>query len=202
MLMGLAPAYATAGAGLASAGSADMVYNGAQVSVGPVAQCSLPGDSQVASQGANQPGIVSFGSAQSTCTADTAKQTTTSTATGGDFSFSALQAYGGPVITLKNYQVKCTGTADATSASWTFGGLAGVSAPAQIPSGYTVSVKSGAGALLADVIFNEAVLPSPNDGSITLRLMHIKLFPNGVPAGAKPMSGDVLVGNTACSPTT
>jgi hypothetical protein len=46
------------------------------------------------------------------------------------------------------------------------------------------------------------ILPDPNDGSITLNMMHIQLFPNGVPSGSgTQLSGDVYVGSTSCSPT-
>jgi hypothetical protein len=62
-------------------------------------------------------------------------------------------------------------------------------------------VKSDNGKLLANVILNEVILPDPNDGSITLNMMHIQLFPNGVPKNSTPMSGDIYVGSTSCSPT-
>jgi hypothetical protein len=48
---------------------------------------------------------------------------------------------------------------------------------------------------MATVTFNEAVLPSPEDGSMTLHLMHIRVFPQG-----GPTSGDAYVGTVHCAP--
>ena len=66
---------------------------------------------------------------------------------------------------------------------------------------YTIPVKAANGHLLANVILSEVILPNPNDGSITLNMVHIILFPNGTPPGTTSMSGDIYVGSTACSPT-
>ena len=88
-----------------------------------------------------------------------------------------------------------------TNAAWQFGGLSGITTPQQIPNNYVVPVKSTNGRLLANVILNEVILPDPNDGSITLNMMHIVLFPTGTAPGQIPLSGDIYVGSTACSPT-
>jgi hypothetical protein len=203
LLTGLTPAsaaHATA-AGVASAGSAGVVRNGNTVTVAPVGQCSLTGKKNGSSAGATKNGIVSYGSATSTCATDATAHTSNSTATGSAFTLSALTSYGGPTIKVASYQVTCSATTSGTNASWQFSGLTGVTIPKQVPTDYTIPIKAANGKLLADVIMNEVILPSPNDGSITMNLIHIKLFPNGVPKNTKPMSGDVYVGSTACSPT-
>jgi hypothetical protein len=201
VVAGLAPAANATAAGVASAGFANVVDNGQTVTIPPIAQCSVTGKKQSTSNGATKKGVVTFGKATSTCMANATQHTSTSTSNGTNFTLTALQAYGGPTIKMTTYQVSCAATTKGTNASWQFGGLSGITVPQQIPNDYKIAVKSKKGALLANVTLNEVVLPNPNDGSITLRLMHIKLFPNGVPAGTTPMSGDIFVGSTACSPT-
>jgi hypothetical protein len=48
---------------------------------------------------------------------------------------------------------------------------------------------------MATVTFNEVIVPSPPDGSMTVNLMHIRMFPLGGPA-----SGDAVVGAVHCAP--
>lgn len=198
-LLTAVPASATA-AGTASAGSASIVRNNRTIPVAPVAPCSLTGHRQGSSSGASKNGLVSFGPASSTCTRDQQAHTSSATVKGSHFALSALQKYGGPLIRISTYQVSCTATQHGTNASWSFGGLTGLTVPQQIPQNYTVKVKSG-NRLLAKVILNEVIFPDPNDGSITLNMMHIVLFPNGTPPHTTALSGDVYVGSTACSPT-
>jgi hypothetical protein len=193
------PAAATA-AGVASAGSATIVRDGVPLPVAPVGPCSLTGHQHGTSNGATEAGLVTYGPATSHCTLDTTAHTSTSTAKGTGFVLTALQDYGGPLIRVADYQVTCTATTGGTNASWSFGGLTGIAVPQQIPRDYTVPVTSN-GTVLADVILNEVILPSPNDGSITLNLIHIVLFPQGTPPNATPLRGDIYVGATACSPT-
>lgn len=200
VLAGVTTASATP-AGIASAGSATVVRNGHNMPVAPVGPCSLTGPRHGSSNGASKAGIVAFGPATSSCTANTQTHAATSTATGSSFTLSALQNYGGPTIKVASYTVTCSATQSGTNASWRFSGLSGITVPKSIPNGYTVHVKSVTGRLLANVILNEVILPDPNDGSITMNMMHIVLFPNGTPPHTTPMSGDIYVGQTACSPT-
>jgi hypothetical protein len=191
----------TAPTGTASGGSATVVTKGATVQVPPVGACSLTGTASGSSTGVRRAGLVSYGTVTSTCGVDGKAHTTTSTATGADFALSALTPYGGPTIELAHYRVTCTGRAGGTSATWAYSGLTGILVPKQIPNNYQVAVRSGTGAVLAEVTLNEVVLPKPNDGGITVDLMHIVLFPNGPPPNTAAMSGDVYVGSTSCSPT-
>lgn len=202
LLTTTAAALPATAAGTASAGSAQVVRNGHTFSVAQVGPCSLAGTQQGQSPGVTRVGIVSYGSATSSCTADQTAHTSRSTASGSAFALTALQSYGGPQIRIASYQVTCTATTNGTNAAWQFSGLTGITVPQQIPNDFVVPVKTNNGRLLANVILNEVILPNPNDGSITLNMMHIVLFPTGTPPGTTPMSGDVYVGTTACSPTT
>jgi hypothetical protein len=188
-------------AGTASAGSAQVVRNGHTFTVPSVGACSLDGALHGSSAGVTDVGIVAYGSANSTCAVDAVAHTSKSVANGTNFTLSALQSYGGPTIKVANYQVTCSATTGGTNAAWQFSGLSGISIPQQVPNNFVVPVKTAGGRLLANVILNEVILPDPNDGSITLNMMHIVLFPGGVGAGQIPLSGDVYVGSTACSPT-
>jgi hypothetical protein len=200
VLTAASPASATA-AGIASAGSATVVRNGHSLPIAPLGPCSLTGQRHGKSNGATRNGIVTFGPATSTCTANAQAHTSSSVADGSDFTLSALQNYGGPTIKIASYQVTCTATQTGTNAGWQFSGLTGITVPQQIPNNFHVAVTSSTGTLLATIVLNEIILPDPNDGSITQNLMHIILFPNGTPPGATALSGDIYVGQTACSPT-
>ena len=188
-------------AGTASAGSANVVRNGHPSAVPSVGACSLTGPQHNSSTGAIDAGVVTYGAANATCGADATAHTSKSVANGTNFALSALQSYGGPTIKIANYQVTCSATTGGTNASWQFSGLSGITTPQQIPNNYVIPVKSANGRLLANVILNEVILPDPNDGSITLNMMHIVLFPTGTAPGQIPLSGDIYVGSTACSPT-
>jgi hypothetical protein len=188
-------------AGTASAGAANVIRNGHTYTVPSVGVCSLAGAQHGTSPGVTDAGIVAYGPATSTCTTDATAHTSQSTAKGTNFTLSVLQSYGGPTIKVANYQVSCTATTGGTNAAWQFGGLSGITIPQQIPNNFVVAVKTANGHLLANVILNEVILPDPNDGSITLNMMHIVLFPTGTTPGQIPLTGDVYVGKTACSPT-
>ena len=188
-------------AGTASAGSATVTSDGHFYLVPDVGACTLPNTAHGVSQGTTQAGIVDYGPANATCASDQAAHTSKSVANGANFVLSALQPYGGPQIKIANYQVTCTATTSGTNAAWQFSGWTGPALPDQVPNNYAIPIKTAGGQLLATVILSEVILPNPNDGSITLNMVHIILFPNGTPAGTPSMSGDVYVGSTACSPT-
>jgi hypothetical protein len=197
LMIGGQPANAATQDGTASVGSATVVDGDLVNTLTPLAGCTVHAPGSGSTAGAEIPDVVSFGNGTSSCTRNTSANTTTSTATGARFQLTALQPYGGPRIRLANYTVSCTATTDGTSAGWSFSGLAGLpDLPQQIPADYTVPITDADGQLLANVIFNETILPYPNDGGITLNLMHIVLFPDG-----GPLSGDIYVGSTSCAPT-
>lgn len=183
--------------GVASLGAVNVVVDGQNDTLAPLAQCDVSGQTTDSTVGDGVGGVASYGTGNTSCTKDTTANTTTSTGSGTRFELDALLPYGGPRIRLSSYQVTCTATTKGTNASWSYSGLSGISGlPQQIPNNYTVPIHDSDGQLLANAIFNEAILPNPNDGSITLNMLHFVLFPDGGPA-----SGDIYVGQTACSPT-
>ena len=194
------PALATNPAGVADAGSASYVRNGAQVTIAPVARCSVDGPT-TANSGLLTGSGVKFTSATSSCTTtvvnpDTDTTKTVSKASGTGFELSALVLKGGPRIRLSTWQVTCTGTDTGTNVSWSFSGMSGLSAlPNPVPQNYVREIRSSGGTLLATATFNAIVFPSPNDGSISMTMMRIVFAPGS------GMTGEVRLGDTACSPT-
>jgi len=188
-------------AGTASAGSAQVVRNGHTFTVPSVGACSLDGALNGSSAGVTDVGIVSYGPAHSACAVDAAAHTSKSVANGTNFTLSALQSYGGPTIKVANYQVTCLLLPVGPMLLGSSVGCLGFLFRSRFRMTSWCRSRTAGGRLLANVILNEVILPSPNDGSITLNMMHIVLFPGGVGAGQIPLSGDVYVGSTACSPT-
>jgi hypothetical protein len=116
---------------------------------------------------------------------------------GSRFQLDALVDHGGPRIRLERYQVTCHATDRGTDESVWLSGLTGVTVPSTIPANYTVTIPSRFAGQppLARVIFNEVRTPSPADGSISVNLMRVTLFPDG-----GPQTGDVVVGSASCAP--
>jgi hypothetical protein len=166
------------------------------VSVDPIAPCSTEGAPSGTSGAVSVPDVVSYASGNSTCTIDDVGEIAKTTVTGGRFRFDALRSYGGPRIRLTSFSAKCETTLTGSSSSIQFSGLTGVSVPSQLPSNHVVTIPGGPqGKPMATVTFNEAVLPSPADGSMTVHLMHIRMFPQG-----GPTTGDAYVGTVHCAP--
>lgn len=166
------------------------------VSVDPIAPCGTEGALSGQSGAVSVPDVVTYASGNSTCTIDDAGEIAKSTVTGGRFRFDALRRYGGPRIRLTSFSAKCETTLTGSSSSIQFSGLTGVSVPSQLPSNHVVTIPGGPqGKPMATVTFNEAVLPNPADGSMTVHLMHIRMFPQGGPA-----TGDAYVGTVHCAP--
>ncbi|GLZ42939.1 hypothetical protein [Actinokineospora sp. NBRC 105648] len=200
LIVGATPALATNPAGVAGLGSATVVKNGVADTVPPLAVCAVDGQTSASSPGDTATGV-KFGPGSSTCTTtvvDPVNSTTStkSEATGGQFELSGLVLLGGPRVKINTYKVTCTATHTGTTVGWTFSGLSGLTGvPSPVPVNYQRELKSLLGVTLATITFNEVVLPSPNDGSIALNMAHVRFLP---PSG---VSGDVVVGATACSPT-
>ncbi|GAA4437786.1 hypothetical protein ACFQV2_12530 [Actinokineospora soli] len=195
-----APALATNPPGVANAGSASYVRNGAQVTIAPVAPCSVDGPT-TATSGLQTGSGVKFTSATSSCTTtvvdpDTDTTKTVSKASGTGFELSALVLKGGPRIRMSSWQVTCTGTDAGSNVSWSFSGLSGMAAlPNPVPQNYVREIRSSGGVLLATATFNGIVFPSPNDGSISMTMARFAFAPGS------GMTGEVRLGDTACSPT-
>lgn len=206
LLVGMTQATATtaqgpsAPAGTANAGAASINKGQTDYEVAALAPCHLNGSQHGSSTAVQRPGVISFGAATSSCTRNNNQHTSTSTATGRNFKLSLLQSYGGPLIQVADYSVTCAATTHGTNASWRFSGLTGFNVPSNVPNNYTVQIRKS-GKVLATVVLNEVILPHPNNGSITMNLMHITLFPQGMPQHNSPqVTGDVYVGTTTCSP--
>jgi hypothetical protein len=184
--------------GIASVGSATIMAQGHANSLAAVAQCNVDSQPTNSAVGPSIAGVVTYGSGHSSCTRNVLANTTKSTATGTQFQLDALVAAGGPRIKVSNYQVTCRSTTAGTNVSWSFTGLTGLgNLPQNIPSRYTVPVYGYGGHLIAKAVFNDVSLSHPNNGGIALDMLHLELFPNG----GGPYTGDVIVGTTACSPT-
>ncbi|GAB1509074.1 hypothetical protein [Actinophytocola sp. KF-1] len=194
LALAVVPAQASPGDAVAE-GWAGAVTIG-DVTVEPIAPCSTEGALTGQSGEVSVPNVVTYSSGTSTCTVDDAGEIAKTTVTGGRFRFDGLRQYGGPRIRLSSYTAKCATTLTGSSSSIQFSGLSGVSVPSQLPTNHVVTIPGGPnGKPKATVTFNELVLPSPPDGSMTVHLMHIRMFPQG-----GPTSGDAYVGTVHCSP--
>ncbi|WP_433269239.1 hypothetical protein ACQPZF_06395 [Actinosynnema sp. CS-041913] len=194
------PAHAANPAGVASVGSAAFATSGRQVVVPVQARCAVEGPTSATSTAVSEPGI-RFGAGTSSCTTtvvDPAHNVTEtkSVAEGTDFEFSALISAGGPRLKVGKWRVSCTGTQKGTSSGWAMDALSGFAdLPKEIPANYVHEVKSTAGKVLARVTFSEVILPDPNDGSMAMNLIRFRFTEDS------GITGDVVVGAAACSPT-
>lgn len=188
------PAQAAPGDAVAD-GNAGSVTIG-QTTVPPIAPCTTEGVMEAGNPEVSVPNVVTYSNAKSVCTIDDVGEIATVTVTGGRFRFDALRNHGGPRIRLSSYTAKCETTLTGSKSSFQFSGLSGISVPSQIPQNHVVTIPGGPdGKPKATVTFNEMHLPSPPDGSMTVHLMHIRMFPQG-----GPTTGDAYVGTVHCSP--
>jgi hypothetical protein len=194
MALTAVPAEATP-LGQTSLGQVDVTRAGHEVTVPPIAPCDVTADQQNSSRGTHAYGVATFGAGSTSCTKDAGAKTARMQATGDSFDLTALVPYGGPEIKLSNYSAGCSATTTSTTANFQFSGLQGVTAPKPIPANYTTTV-GPADNPQARVTFNEVIQAQPNDGSVTINMLRIQLYPNG----DGPMSGEIIVGHAACSP--
>ncbi|HVK25834.1 MAG TPA: hypothetical protein VM677_31130 [Actinokineospora sp.] len=200
LVVSATPALATNPAGVAALGSAQFTKAGVVSSVPTLAQCAVDGTATVSSGVVTQSGV-KFGGGTSTCSTtvvdpETDATTTKSESLGSQFELSALVTAGGPRVKISSYRVTCNATQTGTSASWSYSGLTGLTGlPNPMPRDYVKEIKRTNGTLLATAKFNEVTLPVPNDGSIALTMLRITFAPGSA------ITGEVVVGATACSPT-
>ncbi|WET80171.1 hypothetical protein P3102_02650 [Amycolatopsis sp. QT-25] len=195
---GVTPAAASNPAGVASLGSAGFTQGtSAPISISSLADCAVEGPTSNSSGVVTRTGVT-FGGGTSTCTTTVVAPendvtSTKSEAKGQNFELSALVSSSGPRIEVGSYSVTCTATRAGTNASWTYGGASGLGTlPSPVPVGYVKPITKSDGTLLAEAIFNEQT--SPGDGSIALTMLRIEFAP------ASDITGEVVVGRTACSP--
>jgi hypothetical protein len=201
LLAGIGPAQALPEEGLASgtSGSVDATRNGTAVQVGPLAACDTQGAATGTSAAVLKSGFFEFGPSSSTCTLNAATGVATGRVHGDLFRLDALRSLGGPRIRMTDYNVTCSTTANGSSASWQVGGLSGISVPPEIPPNHVVIVpgRTSGAPPMAKVTMNQTIVPDPPDGSMTVNIMHIELFPQG---GNSNLSGEIVVGSVSCSP--
>ncbi|MFD4673907.1 hypothetical protein ACFWNN_29595 [Lentzea sp. NPDC058450] len=196
---GAGAAHASNPPGEASLGSAAFTKgNSAPISITSIAGCSIEGPTTSSSETISQTGIT-FGGGETTCETTTVDPeedvtTTKSMASGKNFELSALVSARGPRIRIGSYTVTCTATQKLTEATWKYEDASGLGTlPSPVPAGYVKPLTKSDGTLLAQAIFNERHLPG--DGSIGLTMLRIKFAP------ASGITGEVVVGRAACSPT-
>jgi hypothetical protein len=200
LLGAAAPALADNPPGVASAGSADFTKSGQQVVVPSLAPCSVGGPTTASTPAVSATGV-KFGASTSSCTTtvvdpENAVTTIKSEAKGKLFELSALLSAGGVRMKVDSWTITCTATQTGTTAGWEVGGLTGFPGlPQQIPVNYLYQVKKSNAEVLANVTFAEVLLPEPNDGSIAMHLIHFRFAP------ASGITGEVVIGAAACSPT-
>ncbi|MEY9997865.1 hypothetical protein ABIE67_009984 [Streptomyces sp. V4I8] len=203
LLLTVPPAYAANPAGTASLGSVDIATEDrAPVVIRSLARCDANGPrARTAAAGAvSAPGI-RFGGGNSKCTTSvdpvSGETTTKSEAVGKSFELSGLRSVGGPAIRIRDFRVTCIATSHGTLADWTINGLSGISGlPDYIPANYVHPIRRKSdGTLLAEAVFNETTRPKADDGRIDLNALHLKFLPES------RITGEVIVGRVACSPT-
>lgn len=198
VLAGVSPAGAVPETALASGsvGSVDAVFGGDAVQVDPLAVCDTEVSATGTSASIRKPGRFEFGRGSSACKLDN-KGVARAEVKGKLFRLDALRPHGGPLIRMTDYKASCNTTKNGSSASFEIGGLSGLSLPEELPPNY-VKVVPGKGpgaAPLAKVTFNESIVPDPPDGSMTVNIMRVTLFPEG-----GPHSGEIVVGSVSCAP--
>ncbi|MGH3877220.1 MAG: choice-of-anchor P family protein [Actinophytocola sp.] len=204
LLSGVSPAQAVPEEGLASGsiGAVDATYDDTEIQMDPLAECDTDGgDGSANSPTYRVNGFIEFGPGSSTCAVDPQTGVAKADVKGKLFRLDALRSYGGPRIRMTNYTAKCSTTENGSSASFKIGGISGLALPAQLPPNHVVMVPGrGPGAPpLAKVTFNESIVPDPPDGSMTVNIMRVELFPQGTPDDDAP-SGEITVGTVSCSP--
>jgi hypothetical protein len=199
LVVSATPALAASPAGVASLGFVEFTKAGRRSSLPTQAPCAVDGATTNSAVAANdQPGV-KFGGGTSSCTTAAVapdRTETTSKADGKAFELTALRSDDGPVLKVGSWKAVCVGTEKGTNAGWQLGGLAGFTdLPTQIPTNYVHQVKSTKGVVLANVTFSEVVLPEPNDGGLAINAVHFRFTPES------SVSGEIVLGSAACSPT-
>jgi hypothetical protein len=201
VLAGVGPAQALPEMAFASGkvGTVHATYNNAPVNVSGLAACSTEGPAHGVNPRYAVTGFLEFGPGRSTCSRNVTTGVARADVSGDLFRLDALRPYGGPLIRLTNFSVTCQTTANGTTASFHIGSLLGISVPATLPPNYVVTIpgKPAGTPPMATVTFNESVQPDPPDGSLTVNIMRIRLYPAGAQHG---ISGEIVVGTVGCAP--
>jgi hypothetical protein len=172
-------------------------YPQVDVNIDALARCEVGGVSTASTPGATGRGFVSFGTGNSSCTTE-AEGAAKVTVSGRRFSLEGLRAYGGPLIKIANWSASCTTTENGSSSNISLSRVSGIQLPGTIPANHTIMIpgRHATDPPVAKIMINELLLPDPADGSMTVNLMHVWLFPEGVALA----HGEVVVGTVHCAP--
>lgn len=198
LALAVVPAQASPGDAVArgAAGTVDATVAGEPVTVDAIAPCDTVGPPQGSSGEVSVAGVVTFASGSTKCTINQAGELASVEVKGGRFRLDALRDHGGPRIRLSSYEARCHTTLTGSSSWVQFSGASGFDVPADLPANHVVTIPGADGEPpLATITLNETIVPNPADGSMTVNLMHIRLFPQG-----GPDSGDIVVGSVHCAP--
>jgi hypothetical protein len=185
-------------AGSGSVGAVDVTLGGSPTLQSSIAPCTAPGKNSTA--GVTPVTGVEYGTAKTTCTVDKNTGEATALVSGKRFRMSLLHEHGGPIIKLSSFSVQCSTDGTGSKGSMTVAGLTGITLPSSIPPNYEVTVpgKHQNDPAMAKVVVNELITPSPPDGTMTMNMLHITLFPD---TPDSPESGEVILGTVSCDPT-
>jgi hypothetical protein len=172
-------------------------YPQVNVDIDVLARCEVGGVSTASTPGATGRGFVSFGAGNSSCTTTTAGAAKVEVS-GRRFSLEGLRAYGGPLIKIAKWSASCTTTESGSSSNISLSTVSGLQLPSTIPANHTIMIpgRLATDPPVAKIMINELLLPDPADGSMTVNLMHVWLFPEGVALA----HGEVVVGTVHCAP--
>ncbi|SDX66324.1 hypothetical protein SAMN05421504_103409 [Amycolatopsis xylanica] len=182
----------------ASAGKVDVTVGTDHLYMDSLALCSVAGPKKAKSNGGSVGDMIKYGVADSDCGWTTQEGTYVAVgqARGSRFETSILKQFGGPVITVRTFDVKCSTTAVGSNGYVQFGAVEGFTTPDKIEPNTTVLIEGGEKEKpLAKIVLNEVVVPEPADGSLITTAIHIQLFPEG-----GPISGDIYAGSAGCDP--
>lgn len=188
--------FATASGSIGSA-YAFSEYPQVNVDIDELAPCQVGSVSTASTPGATGRGFVSFGTGTSSCgmTTDGAAKVTVS---GRRFTLDGLRAYGGPLIKIASWSASCTTTENGSSSNIQLNSVSGIRLPSSIPANHTIMIpgRKATDPPVAKIMINEVLLPDPADGSMTVNLMHVWLFPEGIALAR----GEAVVGTVHCAP--
>lgn len=193
---GLAQADTATGSG--SVGETHAFSQGRPHDIATLAPCTVGGVATASTSGAVATNFVSYGSGQSTCGMDAATGGAKVEVSGRRFRLDGLRPFGGPTIKMSSFAATCTTTENGSRSTIRMSGVTGIRLPSTIPANHVVTIRGARpdSPPIATVTLNETIVPSPPDGSMTVNLMHVRLFPECCAIA----SGEVVVGTVRCSP--
>jgi hypothetical protein len=167
------------------------------VDLGPLASCSVGGTATANTSGAQARNFVAYGSGRSDCVTDTAGQAKVEVS-GRRFRLDGLRHFGGPTIKISSFTASCTTVENGAKSTLKVAGLSGIQVPNPIPPNHVITIPGAAPTdpPVARIVMHEVIVPDPPDGSMTVNLMRVQLFPEGVALA----HGEVVLGTVHCSP--